>query len=594
MYTNEKHALMVLSLLKAHGVRKIVVSPGSTNIPISGSVQQDSFFEVYSSVDERSAAYMACGLAEASGEMVALSCTGATASRNYLSGLTEAFYRKLPVIAITSFNGNEYNGHLVAQNIDRKSIQNDVAKLSVHIPVIKDQKDEWYCNTLVNQALLEARRGGGGPVHINMSSSYTGVFDVKELPKVRVISRHFSTNNLPDTKGRKVAIFVGAHKTFSEEDITAIEMFCEKRICVVICDHTSNYSGRFKINGALLASNYGRLNVLWKELCPDLVIHLGEVSGDYPSSRVLSETREVWRVSEDGELRDQGKKLSLIYQGTEQSFFEGVGVGDENNSYYELWLKSDKELRSMIPELPFSNLWMGSKLSEKLNFDCSLHLGILNSLRSWNYFDVPKGVSINCNVGGFGIDGCMSTMIGSSLVDKEKLHFIVLGDLAFFYDLNSLANRHLGKNVRILLVNNGCGVEFNNSSHIASRFGVDANQFIAAGGHFNSGSNGSSEILGVDDRVQGSLAKAWCEKLGFRYRSVRGKTDFSENLDMFLDSSSPVPIIMECFTEVRFESSALECINNLNKSAIEKVAGRAKKVLPSGVSSKAKKILLGK
>ena len=97
-YTDEPQAQIVIALLKEHGVRKIVVSPGATNIPIAGSVQSDPFFEVYSSVDERSAAYIACGLAEDSGEPVAISCTGATASRNYMPGLTEAYYRKLPIM----------------------------------------------------------------------------------------------------------------------------------------------------------------------------------------------------------------------------------------------------------------------------------------------------------------------------------------------------------------------------------------------------------------------------------------------------------------------------------------------------------------
>ena len=95
-YTNEKNAQIVISLLKQHGIKKVVVSPGATNVTFVGSVQQDPFFEIYSSVDERSAAYIACGLSAESGVPVVLSCTGATASRNYLPGLTEAFYRKLP------------------------------------------------------------------------------------------------------------------------------------------------------------------------------------------------------------------------------------------------------------------------------------------------------------------------------------------------------------------------------------------------------------------------------------------------------------------------------------------------------------------
>ena len=62
-YTSERNVQIVLSLLKANGIRKIKASPGATNFTFVGSVQNDPFFEVYSAVDERSAAYMACGMA---------------------------------------------------------------------------------------------------------------------------------------------------------------------------------------------------------------------------------------------------------------------------------------------------------------------------------------------------------------------------------------------------------------------------------------------------------------------------------------------------------------------------------------------------
>lgn len=89
-YTDEYNILMMISLLKKHHIKKVVVSPGATNVTFVGSIQQDDYFEIYSSVDERSAAYIATGLAAESGEPVVLSCTGATASRNYIPGLTEA------------------------------------------------------------------------------------------------------------------------------------------------------------------------------------------------------------------------------------------------------------------------------------------------------------------------------------------------------------------------------------------------------------------------------------------------------------------------------------------------------------------------
>lgn len=160
-YTSEKSTQILIGLMKAHGVKKIVVSPGATNVCFVASVQQDPFFEIYSSVDERSAAYIACGLAEESGEAVALSCTGATASRNYISGLTEAYYRKLPILTITSTQRLGRIGHNVPQVIDRTTPLNDIVRKSVQIQIVKDKEDEWSCNTLINQAILEMFRNGG-------------------------------------------------------------------------------------------------------------------------------------------------------------------------------------------------------------------------------------------------------------------------------------------------------------------------------------------------------------------------------------------------------------------------------------------------
>ena len=93
-YTDERNAQILISLMKKNGIKKVVASPGATNICFVASLQYDPYFEIYSAADERSAAYIACGLAAESGETVALSCTGATSSRNYMPALTEAYYRK--------------------------------------------------------------------------------------------------------------------------------------------------------------------------------------------------------------------------------------------------------------------------------------------------------------------------------------------------------------------------------------------------------------------------------------------------------------------------------------------------------------------
>lgn len=72
-YTSERNVQIVIALLKAHGIKRVIASPGTTNMTFIGSIQNDSWFEIYSSVDERSAAYLACGLAAETGEPVVIS-----------------------------------------------------------------------------------------------------------------------------------------------------------------------------------------------------------------------------------------------------------------------------------------------------------------------------------------------------------------------------------------------------------------------------------------------------------------------------------------------------------------------------------------
>ena len=106
-YTVERNVQIVIALLKANGIKRVIASPGKTNMTFVGSIQQDPFFEIYSSVDERSAAYLACGMAAETGEPVVLSCTGATASRNYMPGLTEAYYRRDPPCFLVTFSPSD-------------------------------------------------------------------------------------------------------------------------------------------------------------------------------------------------------------------------------------------------------------------------------------------------------------------------------------------------------------------------------------------------------------------------------------------------------------------------------------------------------
>ncbi len=540
-YTDSKTVQILIAILKGHGIRKIVISPGTTNFMFVVSVQNDKWFEIKSSADERSAAYIACGWAAETHEPVVISCTGATASRNYLPALTEAYYRKLPVLALTSINDSAMPGHNIPQVIDRSRLPIDAAKISVNIADVHDDASARKCIVLANQAILELTRHGGGPAHINLMTKMSGEFNTDTLPTPRIIRRYFGFDNLPDiNEYNRIAVYVGSHPIFSREETEAIEVFCQKYNAIVLCDHTSNYKGEYKFLSAYVASQE---HLDRKKYSFDLVIDIGEVSGDYYQFK----TGNSWRVSEDGEVRDRFGNIKNVFEMREIDFFNYYN-NCENTSLHKNMLydlrKIDLEIRNKTGELPFSNIWIAQQISTKLPQGSVIHFAILNSLRAWNFFDIPDDVYAYSNVGGFGIDGDISTLVGASFTDQEKLYIGIAGDLAFFYDMNSIGNRHVGKNLRIIVINNGKGTEFRNYSHPAAALGDQADDYVAAGGHYGNKS--------------GMLLKHYAEDLGFEYLSARNKGEFEHNASKLLTSSmKDKSILLEVFTDSVDESNAL-------------------------------------
>ena len=544
----------------------MIASPGATNISFVGSIQNDPYFEIYSSVDERSAAYLACGLAAETGEPVALSCTGATASRNYISGLTEAYYRKLPILAITSTQHIGRIGQNMPQVIDRTSPLNDIVNMSVQIPTIRDAEDEWATEVKLNTALLELKHRGGGPVHINLATVYSMNFTIKEIPKSRVIKRIYYGDNLPNLECNKVGIFVGAHKKWSKELTNSVDNFCKKFNGVVFCDHTSNYKGKYGVNASLMCSQEQ-----YDSACRNLkvMIHLGDISG----SAISLHPKQVWRVNPDGIIRDTFRKLSYVFEMEEKEFFERYlempSETAQDDSYLMECKKECQKIEFKIPELPFSNVWIAQQSISKLPENSVLHLGILNSLRSWNFFDVSSDILVYSNTGGFGIDGCVSSLIGASLSNKDKLYFGIVGDLAFFYDLNSIGNRHVGNNIRLIIVNNGRGTEFRNYNHNAAYFGDEADKYMAAAGHFGKQSS--------------KLIKNYVEELGFEYLCASNKDEYINNLNYFFTSEKlDRPIVFEVFTNSQDESDAIKIMNNIEKTT----KGAIKSIVKDAIGDK--------
>lgn len=246
----------------------------------------------------------------------------------------------------------------------------------------------------------------------------------------------------------------------------------------------------------------------------------------------------------------------------------------ESNAYLEECREEYRKVLELIPDLPLSNLWIARQISQSLPQRSYLHLGILNSLRAWNVFEVDNSIESISNTGGFGIDGILSTLMGASLNTPDRLHFCALGDLAFFYDMNVMGNRHVGRNVRILLVNNGKGTEFRNYTHPGAAFGEDADWFIAAAGHYG---NQSSELV-----------RHYANDLGYEYLSARDKEEFDSRKERFLTPEmTDRPMLLEVFTNSDEESEALRLVNTAYVDTLLKARLFIKEVVKETVGIRA-------
>jgi 2-succinyl-5-enolpyruvyl-6-hydroxy-3-cyclohexene-1-carboxylate synthase len=575
MYTSVKHAQIVISLLKQHGIRYIIINPGSTNVPLVQGIQNDPDFICYSIVDERSAMYFAIGLHLKTGERIATTCTSAQATRNYIPGLTEAFYKKAPILAITVSKLPKYDYQGYPQHPIQTSLPEDAVKKTFALPYVTDKNGELQCVRMVNEAILELTHRCMGPVQLNlpMLDSELYQFPALELPIVRVINRYMQWDDWDiNLVNKKIMLVIGEGTTMTNKQKTALESFVESQNAFVYINHLSNYQGKYSVAANILLSTISEKQFR-NDFQPDILITIGGQTGDYPLIRKLipgDETEfEHYHVSEDGKIVDTFDKLTKVFEVPFELFFTKLSTKQKvSHPYFEVWMSVYKSIQ--IPDtLPLSNIYLAQQLHKQIPQNSTLNFAILNSLRSWSFFELHPTITCHSNVGAFGIDGGLSTFLGQSVVTNE-LCFMVIGDLSFFYDMNSLGIRHLKNNIRILLVNNGCGVEFRMSKQLNNDLKDDIFPYIAAKGHYNN-------------------AKSWAESCGFKYISANTKEELLTHQNTLV-SESDRPIIFELFVDPNNE---LEAYNMVIKSNIieSKSKSVARAVLGQKGISMLKKII---
>lgn len=535
MYTDKKNILQLVALLKAHGITKVVLCPGSRNAPIVHTLSGHPDFTSYAVTDERSAGFFAIGLALHGGQPVAVCCTSGSALLNLHPAVAEAFYQQVPLVVISADRPAAWIGQMDGQTLPQPGVFQSLVKKSVQLPEIHTDEDEWYCNRLINEALLEVNHHGKGPVHINVPISQPLFqFTAESLPEVRVITRYQGLNVYDrDYNGLIERLGKYQRKMVVVGQMNLIYLF-EKKYVKLLYKHfvwLTEHLGNQTVPGIPVKNFDAALQSMTEEkkeqLAPDLLItygghvvskHLKEYIRQHPP-------KEHWHIAADGEVADLYGSLTTVIEMDPLEFLEKIAVLMDNRApeYPRLW----EEYCKQIPEPVFEYSAMAAvgALMKKLPAACALHLANSSAVRYAQLYAIPASVEVCCNRGTNGIEGSLSAAIGYASV-SEKINFVVIGDLSFFYDMNALWNGYVGANVRILLLNNGGGGIFHTLPQLKM--------------------SGTSQkvIVGVHD----TSAQGWAEERGFRYFRVEDEVQLAEAMSVFTQPEPmEAPLIMEVF-----------------------------------------------
>ena len=537
MYSDKRSILQLAALLKAHKIRKIVLCPGSRNAAIVHTLANIEDFTCYSVTDERSAGFFAIGLSLQGGGPAAICCTSGSALLNLHPAVSEAFYQQIPLIIISADRPAAWIGQMDGQTLPQPNVFGNLVKMSVNLPEVNTDEDEWYCNRLINEAILETNHHGKGPVHINVPLSEPIYrFTAKTLPEARVITRYQGLNVYDRdykelinklNQANKRMIIVGQMNLIYQFDKKYVKPLCKN--FVWLTEHLGNQTAP-----GLAIKNFDVAvsamdEVRQEQMTPELLITFG---GHIVSKQMKKYLRnhppkEHWHITPDGKVADLFGCLTTIIEMDPFEFLEKIAFLLEGNPtnyplMWENWCKTIPE-----PSLPYSQISVTGDLLKALPAPCSLHLANSSTVRYAQLFTLAKGVEVCCNRGVNGIEGSLSSAIGYASASTQT-NFILIGDLSFFIDMNALWMSHLRNNVRILLFNNEGGEIFHTLP------GMDK-------------TDKSRPFITAEHQTS---AKGWAEERGFQYIKVRDDEEWQDALKVFASPEEQErPMLLEVMTD---------------------------------------------
>ena len=498
MYSNKESVNILTSLLVAHGIRHAVCCPGSRNAPIVHNLTECPDIMCYPITDERSAGFYALGMSQCLQEPVAVCVTSGTALLNLAPAVAEAYYQHARLVVISADRPLAWIDQQDGQTLPQSDALGRFVRKAVSLPEPHDDESRWYCNRLINEALLEKH----APVHINVPISEP-FFD-------------FCVATLPEE--RKIELLPAdiSNQTLSH----VCRMFVQSKRPLLIAGQPMNPGYDEAV--CLIGDD--------ESYVPDLVLYIGGSIVSKRLKRFLRKAKETWIVNATGEVTDTFMNLTRVIQGDAAVVEDQIRflLEQQPHPFVQKWetLLAKVRAHAAAYQSVYSEMAAVKCFESQITIHSSLstiHYANSTAIRLANIFAQH---SVYCNRGVNGIDGSLSTAAGFSCVTDDSV-FCVIGDLSFFYDQNALWNQNLRGNFRILLLNNGKGGIFNLLKGLEQSPARD--QFVAAEHH--------------------TSAEGICQQNNVKYLKAANMEELQQGISTLLNMESSRPVLLEVFTD---------------------------------------------
>lgn len=549
----------LVELCYQHGVRHVVISPGSRNAPFTISFDEDKRFTCYIIPDERAAAFFALGLAQYTKSITAICCTSGTAALNYGPAIAEAFYQRIPLLAITADRPEEWINQGIGQSINQVGVFDNFILKSHSLP--SDTSKNKYAARLINEVLLYANGTIKGPVHLNVplyEPLYETIDKPQELPRVvrkveflhRVAASEIS--NLADmwNKAKRKLIVIASIDKNNDLQKLISELAEDPSVVVLTETHGNLTDPNFhpSIDRIIEGIHEGVL----EEFTPEILVTFGQNLITKKLKQLLfnMEIDEHWHIDPHEDLLDTFHALTVQIDDTPLGFFRlFTPVCKKTESSYrkkweELEIKTRKQHQDFLSKIDYSDLYFFSRIIPALPAGTNLQMGNSASVRYIQLITQRFDIQYYGNRGTSGIDGCTSTAAGSAWLNKDSLTVLLTGDVSFLYDVNGLWHKYLSPMLRIIVVNNKGGGIF----------------------RIIRGPNSTNQLEKFFESRHDINAKNISETYGLDYYQAYDKKTLEDHMDHFFEEKDRASIL-EVFTPTEENDKVLSAyFESINKA----------------------------